>query len=127
MELKVTYFLPMAYAPQGECLKGHTAPEASVFLTEEHRKKVHCTTCSRIRKQGFKPSAYNHIIGSRERKVNWTNFIFMCKPFAEVLRLPVSLYQIPIFHSRVCVFHRKQDPNSVQCQFEYWISCQNKH
>lgn len=26
----------------------------------------------------------------------------------------------------VCVFHRKRDSNSIQCQFGYWIACQNK-
>lgn len=32
----------------------------------------------------------------------------------------------PSLCSVVCIFHRKQDSNFIQCQFGYWIACQNK-
>ena len=96
VQVKVTYFFCHWPMPPGVMVWSDPGSRGWRFLTEEKRRKVQCTTCSGFRKQGFKPSAYNHIIGSGARKVNWTNLIFMCKPLAEVLRLPVSLQQIPV-------------------------------
>lgn len=68
----------------------------------------------------------SHIIAGGACKVNWANLIFMVEPFAAVMRNPFSLLQTPppwVFSWGG--FTGNRTLNSIQCQFGYWIACQN--